>query len=128
VKANNEINTKWLFYLLGNMNLNQYSMAAAQPGLAVINLPAYFPALSEQKSIVAELDKRCADIDRLIVKLQEEIALFAEYHTRLIFDVVTGKMDVRGVGVPEYEDIEETNNNQQDLIEVDDVESSREED
>jgi type I restriction enzyme S subunit len=60
--------------------------------------------------------------------LQEEIALFTEYRTRLISDVVTGKMDVRGVIVPEYENIEETNNNQQDSIAADDVESSREED
>ena len=45
----------------------------------------------------------------IIKKLNEEIALFTEYRTRLISDVVTGKIDVRGVVVPEYEaDSEET--------------------
>lgn len=36
-------------------------------------------------------------------KLIAEIALFAEYRTRLISDVVTGKLDVRGVVVLEFE-------------------------
>jgi type I restriction enzyme S subunit len=62
-----------------------------------------FPKIHEQKSIVSYLDERCADIDKLISKLQEEITLFTEYRTRLISDVVTGKMDVREVDVPEYE-------------------------
>jgi type I restriction enzyme S subunit len=39
--------------------------------------------------------------------IEREISLLHEYRTRLISDVVTGKLDVRGVAVPEYEAVEE---------------------
>ena len=66
-------------------------------------LPIPLPAISKQKSIVTFLDKQCEHIDRLAGKLDNEIALFTEYRTRLISDVVTGKLDVRDTSVPEYE-------------------------
>jgi len=74
---------------------------------------------SEQSSIVRYLDEQCERIDKIIGKLNDEIALFTEYRTRLISDVVTGKFDVRGVFVPEYESVAE------DLAreEVEDVDS-----
>ena len=43
-----------------------------------------------------------------ISNLSCEIILFAEYRTRLISDAVTGKLDVRGVVVPEYEAVEDS--------------------
>ena len=39
----------------------------------------------------------------LLKSLNDEIALLTEYRTRLISDIVTGKVDVRGVVVPDYE-------------------------
>jgi len=66
-----------------------------------------YPPLEEQHRIVAYLDKKCAGIDNIVAKLNDEISLFAEYRTRLISDVVTGKQDVRDVVVPDYEAIEE---------------------
>ena len=55
--------------------------------------------------------------DKIIDKLNEEITLFAEYRPRLISDVVTGKLDVRGVTVPEYELMDDI-----ESVEVDDAE------
>lgn len=110
VKPYDNANIKWLYYLLIDMNLNQYSMAAAQPGLSVeyvVNLPAYFPPIDEQQSIATYLDEQCGRTEGVIGKLNDEIILFTEYRTRLISDVVTGKVDVRGVAVPEYEVMEE---------------------
>ena len=69
------------------------------------------PSYSEQHAIVVHLDKQCANIDGIIAKLNEEITLFSEYRTRLISDVVTGKMDVRGVVVPDYEVVREAEEN-----------------
>jgi type I restriction enzyme S subunit len=60
------------------------------------------PTLEKQKSIVAYLDKQCGRIDKIIGKLHEEIALFIEYRTRLISDVVTGQIDVRNIAIPDY--------------------------
>lgn len=54
VKANISNDTKFLFYLLGKMNLGQYSSQSAQPGLAVnklIQLSAFVPNSYEQKQI-----------------------------------------------------------------------------
>ena len=34
--------------------------------------------------------------------LEKEIELLREYRTRLISDVVTGQVDVRGVEIPDY--------------------------
>ena len=43
------------------------------------------------------LDKATADIDAAIVRARRQIELLQEYRTRLIADVVTGKLDVREV-------------------------------
>ncbi len=37
-----EINARWLAYALQNMDLNQYSVSAAQPGLSIDNLKKPF--------------------------------------------------------------------------------------
>ena len=53
------------------------------------------PPHPEQTAIVAYLDKATADIDAAIDRARREIELLGEYRTRLIADVVTGKVDVR---------------------------------
>ena len=53
------------------------------------------PPLAEQAAIVAHLDKLTSDIDAAIAHTRREIELLEEYRTRLIADVVTGKLDVR---------------------------------
>ena len=53
------------------------------------------PPLAEQTAIVRYLDKATADIDVAIDRARREIELLGEYRTRLIADVVTGKVDVR---------------------------------
>ncbi len=53
------------------------------------------PPLPEQIDIVAYLDKATADIDAAVDRARRQIELLREYRTRLIADVVTGKLDVR---------------------------------
>ena len=53
------------------------------------------PPFSEQASIVEHIDKATANIDSAIARAHRQIELLQEYHTRLIADVVTGKLDVR---------------------------------
>lgn len=53
------------------------------------------PPEVEQTTIVAHLDKLTSDIDEAIAHTRREIELLEEYRTRLIADVVTGKLDVR---------------------------------
>ena len=53
------------------------------------------PPLPEQATIVEYLDQASAKLDTAITRAHREIKLLNEYRTRLIVDVVTGKLDVR---------------------------------
>ena len=65
--------------------------------------PIAVPPIEEQSSIVRYLDKTTTDIDTAISRTRRQIELLQEYRTRLIADVVTGKIDVHeaAVGLPE---------------------------
>ena len=52
------------------------------------------PPLREQTAIVEYLDKATARIDTASARARRQIELIEEYRTRLIADVVTGKLDV----------------------------------
>lgn len=53
------------------------------------------PPIQEQKSIVSYLSKRLDSIDCAMSQIRKEIVFLREFRTRLIADVVTGKLDVR---------------------------------
>ena len=74
---------------------------AEELGTAVL----LFPPLDEQAAIVRYLDKATADIDIATDRARRQIDLLKEYRTRLIADVVTGKLDVREAvtGLPEVD-------------------------
>ena len=74
---------------------------AEELGTAVLLLPP----LDEQAAIVRYLDKATADIDIATDRARRQIDLLKEYRTRLIADVVTGKLDVReaATGLPEVD-------------------------
>jgi type I restriction enzyme S subunit len=91
-----KIATRWLGELLRIMNLNQYSISAAQPGLAVdriqdLALPV--PPLSIQKTIAAYLDKENARIDELIAKKERQIELLEEKRQAIITRAITRGLD-----------------------------------
>ena len=88
----------WFGAILIAMNLNQYSISAAQPGLAVervLNLHLPVPPEQEQKRIADHMEKATARIDAAISRARRQVELLREYRTRLIADVVTGMLDVR---------------------------------
>jgi type I restriction enzyme S subunit len=60
-----------------------------------IRLPV--PPVDEQKRIMAQLDIELSGLNTAISHLEREIELLREYRTRLVADVVTGKLDVREV-------------------------------
>ena len=62
---------------------------------AFLDIPLLCPPLPEQTDIVEYLDEATADIDAAITRARCQIELLREYRTRLIADVVTGKLDVR---------------------------------
>lgn len=70
-------------------------------GIKSVRLP--IPPLVEQRAIAAYLDRETAKIDRAKSLARQESSLLREYRTSLISDVVTGKVDIRGVGGVESE-------------------------
>ena len=70
----------------------------------VDRLKCAVPSLAEQDSISGFLRSHMGAIDQSLVGASRQIALLREYRTRLISDVVTGKLDVRGMApLPESE-------------------------
>lgn len=69
--------------------------------------PTQFPAppVEEQRAIVVELRTSLVGVNIAISRIEREIELLREYRTRLIADVVTGKLDVRKAAahLPELE-------------------------
>ena len=91
----------WFVALLEAMNLNQYSIAAAQPGLSVervMNLSVPVPASDEQAQIGERSKQVDANTSSAVLQVQQQIDLVNEYRTRLIADAVTGQIDVRHSG------------------------------
>lgn len=62
------------------------------------------PPVSEQHAICRWITDECKPLDDAIARTEEEIKLIREYRDRLIADVVTGQVDVRG-WVPGPDDV-----------------------
>lgn len=63
----------------------------------------YLPSIEEQKEIVDAIQIRQAKSRNAIDLLEREIESLHDLRTRLISDVVTGQVDVRGIQVPDDE-------------------------
>jgi len=59
------------------------------------NFPVPIPPPDEQDQLVAWIGSQTAELESAIALAKHEIQLLGEYRTRLIADVVTGKLDVR---------------------------------
>ena len=74
------------------------SMRSAQPHLNAEELGSaviLIPPMPEQADIVEHIQKTTTHLDTAIARARRQIELLKEYRTRLIADVVTGKLDVR---------------------------------
>ena len=89
-------------------------------------IPFIIPPAEEQIAIVEHVRAAMPKYDALIEKLEEEVKVLEEYKAKLIADVVTGKIDVRNVEVPDYE-FEEELGETEDADDVDDDDASEEE-
>ena len=85
--------------------------------LACVPIPV--PTIDEQITIVQNIEEATVSLDKAIDGARREIELLRKYRTRLIADVVTGKLDVRGVKIPD----DETDVLPEDVETIDDVEA-----
>ena len=63
------------------------------------------PAIGEQQRIAQFLEQATTAIRQSVERYRGQVDLIREYRTRLIADVVTGKLDVReeAAGLPEFD-------------------------
>lgn len=84
----------------------------------VMALPVPLPPRYEQEIISTELQKIMSEFDCIHNSLKSQIELLHELKARIIADVVTGKIDVRNIEIPEYKLVEETEDVEVDSKEI----------
>lgn len=77
-----------VFYNMGNgvrqgLNYSEFS-----------RLMVFEPPLDEQDAIVAYLDSKCSEIDKVIADKNKQLSTIEEYRKSLIYEYVTGKKEV----------------------------------
>lgn len=111
------INSKYLAYLFKSPTW-RYQIRKKVNGVKVYSITQkmlkdtfiLIPPADEQKEIVRYLDEVYAKIDVTIKKVEAKIANLQDLKICLIADTVTGKIDVRGIEIPEYEFVDEDTN------------------
>ncbi|MBO8142799.1 MAG: restriction endonuclease subunit S [Firmicutes bacterium] len=110
----------FLFLIMSCIDLGTIAKLGPVPAISegeVREIRVALPSAPEQTAIVEYLDAQTTKIDAAIATARREIELLREYRTRLIADVVTGKVDVREVAAQlpekspkegEWTDMEET--------------------
>lgn len=82
-------------------------------------IPVCVPGLEEQEWILNYIADHIKPIENGIRYIEKEIELLGEYRTRLISDVVTGQLDVRGIEIPDYtpvEDVDSENESEEEEV------------
>jgi type I restriction enzyme S subunit len=103
-----EVNMEFIRYFIGSL-VFQSQISAAKSGVGIEHFgPTHLkrmwlslPPVSEQRELVRHIESGCSAIDATLESAGREIALIREYRTRLVADVVTGKIDVRSVALPD---------------------------
>lgn len=114
---------KFLYYSALSFPFDFYSTKTALPSMTQQDLgnhPVALPPRDEQQLIIQFIEEESQLFDEAIIRAQREIELMREYRTRLISDVVTGQVDVRGIEVPEVAE-DELLTLDEDVAETDDV-------
>ena len=88
----------FLANLMESLNYLPWISGAAQPKLTqdrLLGIAIAVPSPAEQEKIITWVTDETAPLKVAITQAKREIDLLREYGTRLIADVVTGKLDVR---------------------------------
>jgi type I restriction enzyme, S subunit len=101
---------RWCYFMLRTISKADHSGKSAVPGVDrkdLFDIYVAVPPVSEQDAILAWIEHSLADLDHATDAAHREIDLLREYRTRLIADVVTGKLDVREAAARLPEEAEE---------------------
>ncbi len=125
------ISGKFFFYYLSSTLRYEALDASAKSTVDSLrlpllqNFPTVVPPSEEQEAIVRAIETETGGLDAVMSRVTREIELLREYRTRLVADVVTGKLDVREVAANLPEGIDTSDSINPD--EVDDIEELEDE-
>ena len=94
-------NLEYLAAVMERLDYAPWISGAAQPKLTldrIMSIAIAVPPRSEQDEIIAKASAQTSRLSSAIARAHRQIELLQEYRTRLIADVVTGKLDVRAAG------------------------------
>lgn len=102
-RSGNGIISSWLYYImLHKLFVQEFESyidrTGQQPNISstdIENIKIPVPTLEEQQQIVNYLDNECNNINNVIVKNKQLIEKLNEYRQSLIYEAVTGKIDLR---------------------------------
>ena len=106
--------SQWLGYVLlsrvGQTHGQMSLYGGTKDGLSLDDVKNYqilLPPRCEQSHLVRWIERELSSLVRLGDNTKRQINLLREYRTRLIADVVTGKLDVREAAAPLTDEVEE---------------------
>ena len=112
---------KWCFYLLRSISKADQAGKSAVPGIDrkdLFQIVVCVPPLEEQRRTVQAIEAITDRFTKAMSTAGDEIDLLREYQTRLISDVVTGKLDLREAAaeLAEEDDLYDTEESAEDKI------------
>ncbi|RLS59373.1 MAG: restriction endonuclease subunit S [Planctomycetota bacterium] len=117
---------EYLYYYWSSQtkHLHAWVNLGAQPNLntqIIGGWPVLLPTCDEQQQIADFLTSELAQIAFSSRRLSDEISLMQEYRTRLIADIVTGKLDVRESAAALPDDLEAVESDAEELLDSDET-------
>jgi type I restriction enzyme S subunit len=102
VRRGREVEPRWIEHLFNcpvmrrQIDVVKYGAAQKQFNIShAVEFWTLVPGMEEQRKILEYLSRELASQELTVDRVTSEISLLREYRTRLIADVVTGKLDVR---------------------------------
>jgi len=93
----------------------------------VANLLIAFPDYEEQEKIADFIDRIVGAVNLMVADYEKQIDQLHEMKHRVIFDVISGKADVRDICIPNYEYVDEENDEISDEEDSEDTVEEQEE-
>ena len=115
LRPNRATTPQFLLHVLAIMQVTRRNVPCIKQTTGIQNLDerAYLslaigvPPIAEQRAIIVALGENLLPIEQGAMRARHEIDVLREFRTRLIADVVTGKLDVREAAARLPDEVEE---------------------
>ncbi len=121
---NGGINVEYLLYQLYSQTALKHRFINGKGDIIVHIYPTALgntiitlPREADQNKVVSRINEIIDQVKKAIAVLTDEISVLREYRVRIVADTVTGKIDVSGIDIPEYEFVDEDTDNVDENLE-----------